>query len=179
MGHRFQERNKLFRSGGKAQALLEFALALPILLLVVYGLLEAGRLIFTYAAVATASRDAVRYASAAGKAQSGSTVQTYQDCDGIRHAARNSGFLLNLSDEQIRIYWDHPTSPNFQALTEYCSPGTHEDTTVSFHAGDRVLVNVTTNYTLLLPLVPFSARTISSGNTARTFMGVIDLNAGP
>lgn len=182
MSYRFQERNKSSRAGSKAQALLEFALALPILLLVVYGLLEAGRLIFTYAAVATASRDAVRYASAAGKAQAGSTIQTYMDCDGIRHAARNSGFLLNLSDEQIRIYWDHPTSPNFHALTEYCTPGTaqaHEDTTVSFHAGDRVLVNVTTDYTLLLPLVPFSSRTISSGNTARTFMGVIDLNATP
>ncbi len=164
---------------GRAQALLEFALALPILLLVVYGLLEAGRLIFTYAAVATSSRDAVRYASAASKIASGSLYQTYQDCDGIRARARNAGFLLNLSDNEIRIYWDHPGTV---APTEYCVPGTGPvDTDVGSGptgpvGGDRILVDVTVSYIPLLPLVPFTPKTVSSGYTARTFMGVIDLH---
>jgi Flp pilus assembly protein TadG len=165
----------------RAQALLEFALALPILLLVVYGLLEAGRLIFTYAAVATASREAVRYASAAGKATSGSQLLTYESCDQIRARAKNTGFLLNLQDDQIRIYWDHPGPYNTEPLTQYCFPGNPSDTNVGtdgagLQAGDRVLVTVTTQYTLLLPLVPFTSRTISSGYTARTFMGMIDLS---
>lgn len=163
--------------------MVEFALALPILMLIVYGLLETGRLIFIYAAVATSSRDAVRYASAAGKMATGSLIQTYEDCDGIRHAARNSGFLLNLQDDQIRIYWDHPGTVDIPQ--EYCFPGGGPtDTYVGqthngLKAGDRVLVNVTVNYTLLVPLVPFTSRPISSGNTARTFMGVIDLNPAP
>jgi hypothetical protein len=170
------------RSSSKAQALLEFALALPILLLVVYGLLEAGRLIFTYAAVATASRDAVRYASASGLMSSSSDFLTYEDCDGIRNRARNAGFLMNLQPEQVRIYWDHPGIQNNPV--EYCLPGSSTDPVVGqtgtgLTAGDRVLVNVTVHYTLLLPLVPFTSRDISSGNTARTFMGVIDLNATP
>ncbi|MGE5251945.1 MAG: TadE family protein, partial [Bacteroidota bacterium] len=50
----------------KAQAMVEFALALPILLLVVYGLLESGRLLFIYASVVTAARQAARYGSATG-----------------------------------------------------------------------------------------------------------------
>jgi Flp pilus assembly protein TadG len=151
---------------------------LPILLLVVYGLLEAGRLIFTYAAVATASREAVRYASAAGMRDTSSYVMSYQDCDGIRNRAKNTGFLLNLQDTQIVIARDHPGPINTVPLTQYCrvgTPGAHQDTTVSLNAGDRVLVNVTTRYTLLLPIVPFTSRTISSGYTARTFMGVVDL----
>jgi hypothetical protein len=153
-------------------------LALPILLLIVYGLLEAGRLIFTYAAIATASREAVRYASAAGKAASGSYISTYEDCVGIRDRAKNTGFLLNLQDNQIEIAWDHPGIQNNPV--PYCVPPKTEDTYVGqahtgLTAGDRVLVRVTTHYTLLLPLVPFTSRDISSGYTARTFMGVIDL----
>jgi len=166
------------RSSVKGQALVEFALALPIFLLIVYGLLEAGRLIFVYAAVTTASREAVRYASAAGKAGDPTYPQmlTYQDCDGIRARARNTGFLLNLQDDQIEIYWDHPGTVT---PTPYCdNPGQTEDF-ITLHTGDRVLVNVTTHYTLLVPLVPFTSRDISSGLTARTFMGVIDLIPTP
>src|SRR5512133_1668834 len=84
--------------GHGAQALVEFALALPILLLVVYGLLEAGRYIFLIAAVANASREAARYASAAGVKSAGSPILHYQDCTGIRNAAKTTGFLLNLQN---------------------------------------------------------------------------------
>ena len=158
-------------SSVKAQALVEFALALPILLLVVYGLLEAGRLIFVYAAITTASREAVRYASAAGRVTEGSPLLSYNDCDGIRARARNTGFLLNLQDDQIEIAWDKPPDPTRH---DYCPAGQATDTIV-LHGGERVLVRVTTHYTLLVPLVPFTSRDISSGYTARTFMGMIDL----
>ncbi len=177
MYHRFQERTSSFPSSRRAQALLEFALALPILLLVVYGLLEAGRLMFIYAAVATASREAVRYASAAGLRDPSSYVFTYQDCAGIRERAKQTGFLLNLTDNQIVI--SHDNWPSSSTPVIYCGATKTQDTTVTLSAGNRIMVQVTTDYTLLLPLVPFSSRTISSGNTARTFMGAIDLNAPP
>jgi len=44
----------------KAQAMVEFAIALPILLMLLYGILEAGRLLFLYSTIVTASRQAVR-----------------------------------------------------------------------------------------------------------------------
>jgi Flp pilus assembly protein TadG len=174
----FRKQRTGSRGGRGAQALVEFALALPILLLVVYGLLEAGRVIFTIAAVANAAREAARYASAAGVKSSGSTILHYQDCTGIRNAAKRTGFLLNLQDSQILIYWDGPDRSVSPVTTAqpYCAPGTASQTSLSLRPMDRVLVKVTTQYTLLLPLVPFTSRTISSGNTARTFMGVIDLS---
>ena len=47
-----------------AQAMVEFALVLPILLLVVYGLIEVGRALFIYNSVASAARQATRYGAA-------------------------------------------------------------------------------------------------------------------
>ncbi len=176
MSRPFQDRDKSPHSGRRAQALLEFALALPILLLVVYGLMEAGRLMFMYAAVATASREAVRYASAAGFRDPSTYVFTYQDCSGIRARAKQTGFLLNLQDSQIVIY--HDNWPTSATPVLYCNNKT-QDLSVTLKSGNRVMVNVTSRYTLLLPLVPLTSRTISSGNTARTFMGAIDLIPTP
>jgi Flp pilus assembly protein TadG len=163
-----------------AQAMVEFALALPIFLLLVYGLLEVGRVIFTISSVATASREAVRYASATGLiSTTGSPIRSYQDCAGIRNTARRVGFLLNLQDNQIRIYYDRPNAtPTPVPITEYCQPG-YTSSALALNPGDRVFVNVTTQWNLIVPIVPLSSRTISSGDTARTFMGVIDLSPTP
>ena len=62
--------------------MVEFGLALPILLLVVYGLIESGRAVFIYASVATAARQAARYGSATG--DNGAGTLYYNDCSGIR-----------------------------------------------------------------------------------------------
>ena len=59
---------KNFEGKKPAQAMVEFAIALPVLLLLLYGILEAGRLLFLYSTVVTASRQAVRYGSATGEA---------------------------------------------------------------------------------------------------------------
>ena len=48
-----------------AQGMVEFALILPILLLVILGIIEFGRLLFFYSSVTSASREAARYGSAA------------------------------------------------------------------------------------------------------------------
>src|SRR5512134_1705578 len=85
----------------KAQAMVEFAIVLPILLLLLYGLLETGRLLFIYSSIVTATRQASRYGSATGQgsdytAEGGpnnSSVPRYQDCYGIRRAADRVNFL--------------------------------------------------------------------------------------
>jgi hypothetical protein len=50
----------------RAQGMVEFALALPVFLLLMFGIIEFARLLVTYSAVYTASREAVRYAVATG-----------------------------------------------------------------------------------------------------------------
>ena len=177
------------RGAFRAQAMVEFALALPIFLLVVYGLLEVGRLVFMYAAVTTASREAVRYASGWGYVDSLGIHQQYQYCTGIRNAARQVGFLLNLSgtsNSNIHIYLDDETPA--QAITppslfEYCttsgadfSTSVGPFTTHPVNTGDRVVVRVTATYTPILPLfLPLTTQTISS-TTSRTLTGILDLS---
>ena len=52
-----------------AQGMVEFALILPLLLLVVFGIIELGRLLVIYSSVGTASREAARYASRCRRCQ--------------------------------------------------------------------------------------------------------------
>jgi Flp pilus assembly protein TadG len=65
----------------KGQGAVEFALMLPVLMLLILGLIEFGRLIFLYITVNSAGREAARYGMAMGDGPSG--VPQYYDCDGI------------------------------------------------------------------------------------------------
>ncbi len=62
--YRFFKRAKGIRSPG--QGFLEFALALPIFLLLVMGVFEFGRLLAVASSVYTAAREGARYGSATG-----------------------------------------------------------------------------------------------------------------
>ncbi|MFQ5924267.1 MAG: TadE family protein, partial [Anaerolineales bacterium] len=66
------------------QGLTEFALIMPVLLLLVLGIVEFGRMMIMFSSVSTASRDAVRYAVSVGEGSTG--IPHYQDCLGIRAA---------------------------------------------------------------------------------------------
>src|SRR5450759_2670927 len=106
---------KRFRMNPKshAQAMVEFALALPILLLIVYGTLEVGRLIFTYSTVVTSARQAARFGSANGLI---SGEPQYKDCAGINNAARNVDFLRVINNIQITY------APTMSTCLLYTSP---------------------------------------------------------
>ena len=54
----------------RAQGIVEFALVLPLLLVLMLGIIEVGRLLFIYSSVNSASREAARYGSAAGEVTS-------------------------------------------------------------------------------------------------------------
>jgi uncharacterized repeat protein (TIGR01451 family) len=134
----------------RAQAMVEFMLALPILLTLLYGLLETGRLLFIYASTVTAARQAVRYGSATGDSPNG--MKYYNDCDGIRAAAQGVGFINRFEDEDIIINYDRNTS---QALGG--CPLSNEP-----QNGDRIIVSVSTDWVPIVPLVPLQPFTIQS-----------------
>ena len=100
---------RIFESNRKerkrAQTLVEFALVLPLLLVLIYGILEVGRLIFIYSILVSASREAVRYGSATGL-NVGGGVPRYNDCAGMRAAAQNVDFLNAFADADILITYD-------------------------------------------------------------------------
>lgn len=142
----------------RAQTMVEFALVMPILLLVMIGLLEVGRLIFMYSIVTTSSREASRYGSALGLNVTGGT-QRYKDCAGIRTAAQNVDFLNVIDDANIIITYDH--GPGTAAFSG-CPP-----TTVI--TGDRIKITVTASFLPTSGLVPLSTITLSS-SSARTML---------
>jgi len=169
----------------RAQAIVEFAIALPILMLVLVGIFEVGRMVFIYAAVNNASREAARYASAVGLNDSG--LHKYNNCAAIRQMAKRSTYFLNLSDANIDIRYD--AGPNDAIYTDGHGPDTQternllipcdaasgEDAQVVVDSQDRVIVTVTAPYSPMLRLVPLRARTFTS-TSARTILGIFELD---
>ncbi len=149
--------NKFSPKKNVAQAMVEFAIVLPILLLLLYGLLEAGRLLFIYSSVVTASRQAARYGSTTGQGvnwgpsgPNNSTVYRYNDCYGIKQAARKADFLKAIAD--ITISFDNPSGTCSGNTGGFTASNTNES---------RIIVTVRGRFTSLVPkIVPFFDRDI-------------------
>jgi len=73
---------KSARRPDRGQGLVEFALVLPLLLLLLVGVVELGRMLVIYSSVNAASREAARYGAAAGVGPNG--VEYYLDETGMR-----------------------------------------------------------------------------------------------
>lgn len=153
----------------KAQTMVEFALILPILLMIVYGLLEVGRLIFIYSTVVSASREAARYGSATGLNVAGGVIR-YKDCAGIRAAAQNVDFLDVISEANISITYDKgPGTANYATC-----PVVPSETQVNTPPLSRIKVQVSGTFTPLAAIVPLNPITITSSN-ARTIIGSVQI----
>jgi Flp pilus assembly protein TadG len=158
----------------RAQALLEFALVVVILFMLIFGILEVGRLLFVHASVITASREAVRYGSVAGRNDDGDLF--YQDCAGIRDTARRFAFFQDLQDDDILIEYDTGPGTAVYDICDDLSDGVADgvDEGVIAAPNSRVLVTVTASFAPIVPIVPISASTIIY-SSARTFVGLITL----
>jgi Flp pilus assembly protein TadG len=146
----------------RGQGLVEFALIIPVFLLLVLGIIEFGRLMVTYSSISTASRDAVRYAISVGDSPAG--IPHYQDCLGIRAAAENVALF---SDPTIVIALD-TDGPGGAAPIEYCQVGKVSDP-IEVSLGAQISVTVTQIYDPLLPLVELPTIPLVS-ETARTVL---------
>jgi len=186
------EKLRTSRRRTQGQAITEFALALPFLLLVVFGLLEVGRAVFMYAAVTNASREAVRYATAYGVNET--NVLHYQNCAEIRNEARRVAFLVPLADSDINISYDTGpilVDPNGipDDGDEYFDPPTPldtcnafegdatngVDTSVTLACGDRVVVDVTLHYHPMVSFLPMQDQEFKT-SSARTFLGILEIS---
>lgn len=157
------------KSGRKqplGQSLVELALTLPIFLLLLIGIMEVGRLVFFYNAIYSASREGARYAAATDPA---SGTARYNNCAGIRSAAKKAGILANLTDANIQIQYD--TGPG-TAIKSGCPVDLINN---DLGLGDRVVVTVTGTYHPLVPITNFGVTPITS-KTARTLIKDLDIN---
>lgn len=171
MINRRETRRTIFkkRKASPAQAMVEFMLVLPLMVILLYGIIEMSRLIFIFASVANASRQAARYGAGSGEFDG---ITYYQDCDGIRDTANQSAILTEFDD--INITYDRGlTSDGEQLPILDIDPSPNADTCPIddniIRNGDRIIVQVSASYEPILPLLPFEPLDVVSAN-ARTFL---------
>ncbi|HET7011813.1 MAG TPA: TadE/TadG family type IV pilus assembly protein [Anaerolineales bacterium] len=152
----------------RGQGLVEFMLVLPILLLLILGTIELGRMFLILTEATSASREASRYGASVGSDGMGGL--RYLDCVGMRDAARRMFVMSDVPDSAIAISWDHGDTS--QTFATCAAPPSVAD----IELGDRVVVSVTLLYAPIVPLVPLPPIPINS-ETARTIL--IDIAAGP
>ena len=152
-----------------AQGIVEFALILPILLLVILGIIEMGRLLFFYSSVASASREGARYGSAVGNVNG---TPYFADCDGIRAAALKAGSFAGLENGDIEILYDD----GITMTAASCPPNTRID------LKDRIVVSASGTFTPIVPLVdiffPDDGIDVSSV-TGRTIIKEVGIQGTP
>lgn len=127
----------------RGQAIVEFALAVPFIFMLTFGVIEFGRLMFSYSLVVTAAREAARF---------GSAVENYQDCAGIQDAAVRVGNLAGVQAGNVTISYDD----GFGGGVRSCPPGV-------LPLGSRIIVEVNgVPFTPLVPMVNIPAMTLRS-----------------
>ncbi|OQX65497.1 MAG: hypothetical protein B5M51_00575 [Anaerolinea sp. 4484_236] len=162
---------------GKAQGMLEFALVLPILLLLIFGILEYGRLFYAWIVIENAARSGVRYAST-GNFNSVYCVDGSdpggQACDGEGKIAEiDDARIPSIRDEAETILFGNP----IDSTASESQPGYFKTTVCSGSAGvvftrpemggtqysqctpgehpgapgDRVIVSVDYNFPFVVP----------------------------
>lgn len=153
------------------QSMTELALVLPILLLVMIGIIEFGRMLAAISLLSYSAREASRYASVSGL---NSGTPQYLDCSGIREAARGAASaLVALEDSDIFVGYDHGELPTFAGCTQGVQP------TPALTGGDRVVITVSANLQFLTPFLkePFPTFPISFTSSRPLLIGGIDVTA--
>jgi hypothetical protein len=170
----FQPTRKLLSNKFEnAQAMLEFALVFPLVLVLTYGIIEFGRMIFIYASVTGAAREGARYGAAAGGDLSG-TIPRYARCAEIRNAVRSKTFLVNIADSDILINYDH--GPGTSEVAQSCEILNNNVYLISL--GDRIKVRVKAHYSPVISFLGINGFDIISEN-ARTILVNVGIYGTP
>jgi Flp pilus assembly protein TadG len=146
------------RAGG--QSIVEFALVIPIIILLVVGFFEIGRAVFAYNTIANAARQAVRVAAV-------NQIASVTDCDesrpiedpyephwSYRGCAIAAASTLGITTANVSISYSPPPS-----TTVTCSP--------TLHVGCIASVTVTYAYTISTPFVSRLIGSISMSQTSQ------------
>jgi Flp pilus assembly protein TadG len=163
------------RRSEAGQGMVEFALILPLLLMLMLGVIEFGRMLTIYNGVSNASREAARYGSVVGdsNATQAGTQYHFLDCAGMRAAARRTAVLTTLSDSDIVIEYERSNdSGGFDSLgacVQDTQPG------ASIQNGYRVVVTVSTTYAPIVPLVPIPSNTFTFTAARTIFPNIVSI----
>jgi hypothetical protein len=113
--------------------MLEFALVLPLLLLVLMAIIDFGWILLVYSNIFNATREGVRYG-----------VTRPRDYYGIDSSARSRIAVVPPDDVEIYVWYDHgPNTPSTDIFTD----------TNQVQVGDRVVVDAQYSVTPITPIL--------------------------
>jgi hypothetical protein len=143
------------------QAMAEFALTIPVFLLLIFGVIELSRFFLVYSSVFTASREASRFGSSVG--ESGS--ENFKNCEDITNVAVDLGNFAGVESEDVTIYYE--SSPGVWEAD--CDSSLEYKDRYNPLLGDRLVVEIETSFQPILGIIPeinvsaVNGRTIMSG----------------
>ena len=150
----------------RGQAMMEFALVIPIFLLMAIGIFEFGRMFIAIITVNTASREAARYGAGIGNSDAG--IPYYQDCTGMQNATNAFNLFATVNSVDIR-YDNGPDDPRTWESLPACGSLT------SVNLADRVAVRIQGEYH---PVIFFTGFTIPlESTTFRTLVTKLDIRS--
>ncbi len=147
------------RPQADGQGLVEFALIVPLLLLLSLGIIEVGRMLVIFSSTSSAAEQSARYAAVGEGTDSG--LPQYLDCHAIRGTAQRAAVLTGLTENDIQITYQRPMpdTGGFGAIG-WCdadqarlTSGTPMTFTDLFN-NYRVVVTITSVYSPIVPIVP-------------------------
>lgn len=153
----------------RGQSMLEFALALPVLLLIVFGIIEFGRLLLVYSSVFAASREAARYGASVDATDNG---PRYQDCAGMRAAAVRAGVFAGITPGNVEIHYD---SGQYTPDQSFYGLPTCTGSSSGYNAqlGDRIIVQVSVPYRPIVAYGPLMGIFLDQNGNFRQISNIV------
>lgn len=129
----------------RAQALVEFALVLPVFLLIIFGLIDGGRLIFTYNTTSNAARSGARVAIVNQSTNGTNTCDTTSATAWSTGCAVQSGSSVAIAPSDVVVtYRDAADAAD-------CDPDSSDGIELSI--GCLAVVQVTSHFQALTPII--------------------------
>jgi len=144
------------------QGMVEFAIVFPLIVILILGIFEFGRVMFSYSISIAAAREAARYGAAIQDIGGG--IPQYKDCQGIREAAKRIGKFAGIGDADITIKY----SDGAGVYSTECPPSQDVGLT------DFISVTINTSIKPITPMGSFSSIPIAS-SSSRTILNKIRL----
>lgn len=130
----------------RGATLVEFAIIVPLLLLLLFGIIEFGRIITEFTTIRTAAREGARFATTV---ETTGGVPNYRNCSGII-AAANSKLVIG-TIESISVEWtDLAPGHTHAPCTDTVSNNPGPNAVVS---GTKVQVTVTSSFDSVVPIM--------------------------
>lgn len=139
--------------------LVEFAVVAPLLFLLLFGVIEFGRVVSAYTTVWTSAREGARYATTSAESDFNSGVPRFRDCDGIFDAIQAKAVTTSIDASEVSIVWISPsgtTIADCDGLSGvYPDPATKSSGmwAVDIPDGTVISVKVESTFNAVVPIV--------------------------